>query len=430
MKKLICCLGLVCIILCTGCSSSDDSIPNNPNPLPPILSEEIEVYESSLLHNNLTLIVENGSNESYLINKTGERLFTWDFEDKLGNDFELFPNGKSLGIFKSENSSFGFGGKGGKIKIINPDSSIDWEYEYNTTKNISHHDVEWLPNGNVLFLAWEKIDVTQAQQLGIITTDDIFPEKLVEVNPITNEIVWEWNSWDHSVQDTNSNLPNFDSVSLNPQRIDFSYNISESSGDIMHANGIDYDASKDVIYISVNYYNEVWVIDHSTSTAEASSVSGGNYNKGGDLLYRFGNPLTYKNNEGSILFDRNHFPNLIEDNVPGTGNMLIYVNGASVQQSTVYELVMPDMFNMIPNTDNEPQINWSYTHEDLGFDKISGAVRLSNGNTLITEGDYGLWEITPSKEIAWKYKSLEGNIWRAYDYDLDHPALPLLGLDF
>jgi hypothetical protein len=37
----------------------------------------------------------------------------------------------------------------------------------------------------------------------------------------------------------------------------------------------------------------LWVIDHQTTTAQAASHTGGRYNKGGDLLYRWGNPQTY-----------------------------------------------------------------------------------------------------------------------------------------
>ena len=116
--------------------------------------------------------------------------------------------------------------------------------------------------------------------------------------------------------------PNFGVINENPQRIDFNYN-EMVDGDLMHANGIDYDSTNDVIYMSDNFYSEVWVIDHSTNTAEATTNAGGNYNKGGNLLYRFGNPEAYKNPLGERLFYSNHFPNLLEGNEPGAGNILI-----------------------------------------------------------------------------------------------------------
>ena len=195
----------------------------------------------------------------------------------------------------------------------------------------------------------------------------------------------------------------------------------------MHANGFDYDDDKDVIYLSINFFNEVWVIDHSTSFAEAATSSGGNYGSGGNILYRFGNPLAYNNTAGEVRNDRNHFPNLLENGVPGEGNMLLYVNGKTSGISTVYELEMPDSFTLIPNADNEPNVVWSYTNPAIFSGKISGAVRLNNGNTLICEGDFGFWEITPAKDIVWRYNG-GVNFWRCYDYEIADPALSGLGL--
>ena len=71
-----------------------------------------------------------------------------------------------------------------------------------------------------------------------------------------------------------------------------------------------------------------------------------------------------------------------------------------------------------------------FHNDDLFATKLSGAVRLSNGNTLITESDYGLWEVTPEGNIAWKYEKGEaGNIWRAYHYIYGGEVSQSLGLD-
>ena len=81
------------------------------------------------------------------------------------------------------------------------------------------------------------------------------------------------------------------------------------------------------------------------------------------------------------------------------------------------------------NSNNEPNIIWSFTDENLFAFKLCGAIRLSNGNTLITESDYGLWEVTNSGEIVWKYKQEEGvNFWRSYHYPYDSEAIQNLGL--
>jgi len=423
-------IGVLCVlffIFFYGCINDDNEIINEPGPIPVILTDTLEVYNGALLENSLVLAILNGGNESYLLDKRGNKVHEWNFESRLGNDLEILPDGKLLGIFKVESPDFSFGGYGGIIKIINIDGSTHWEFNYASEDIMAHHDVEMLPNGNVLFMVWERIDAITAQQAGVNTAVDIFPEVLVEVNPNTNQVVWEWHSFNHMVQDMDDTLSNYGVVKNNPQLINFNYQEIDN-GDLMHANGLDYDAVKDVIYMSVNFYSEVWVIDHSTTSAEAATDMGGNFDKGGNLLYRFGNPDAYNNGVGERLFYNNHFPNLLENNEPGAGNILIYVNKSDkIEQSTVYELKMPETFNLSADTNNEPEIVWSFTDADLYHPRISGAVRLQNGNTLICEGDYGFWEVTNSKDIVWKYNGFS-NFWRCYGYRLDSPEIQSLGL--
>lgn len=414
---------LLLTLLVISCKNDDDNSIDEV-----VISEKVEVYNSDGFEDSYVLAVENGGTKSYLLNKEGFKVHEWNFDTNLGNDLELMNDGKLVGMFKVTDPDISFGGFGGMIRIINTDNSTQWEYNFASENYLAHHDVELLPNGNVLFIAWEKINQIQAQQQGIDTQVNIYPEMLIEVNPNTNEIVWQWRSFDHIIQDRFPQTPNYGSVSENPQLIDFNYNLMDN-GDIMHANGIDYDEEKDVIYLSVNFYHEIWVIDHSTTTAEAATDSGGNYNKGGNLLYRFGNPEAYGNTSGQRLFYNNHFPNLLENNEPGEGNLLVYMNGNDVNQSVIYELDIPDNFNLQANTNNEPGIVWSFTETDLYFGRISGAVRLQNGNTLITEGDYGFWEVTTDGQIVWKYNgSVDSNFWRSYGYLKNSSAVESLGL--
>ena len=420
MKNLL--FALTGVLVFFACSD-DEGTP------PPELTENIITYEPSIMQqDHLVLVIENGQTASYLVNKEGERKFTWDFPRKLGNDMNLLDDGRVLAIFKSDDPTIMFGGWGGVTGLVDKESNITWEYEVNTTHEIAHHDVEMLPSGNVLIMIWEKIDMAEAQAAGAKVTTDIVVEKLIEVNPANDEIVWQWRSWDHIIQDKDDGFPNFGSVSDNPQLLDINY-INEANGDIMHANGIDYDAANDVIYLSVNFWHEVWAIDHSTTTQEAAGSTGGNFGKGGDIIYRFGNPLAYQNTQGTVLFDRNHHPNLIPSGHPGAGNMIIYVNGNSVLQSTIYELDIPDILSLTPNADNEPAVVWSYTDPELFSGRTSGVVRQSNGNTLICESDYGYWEVTPDGEIAWQYTELvDPFFWRGYSIDHDHPAVEALGI--
>lgn len=109
------------------------------------------------------------------------------------------------------------------------------------------------------------------------------------------------------------------------------------------------------------------------------------------------------------------------------GKILVFSNEFSIGQSTAYELELPNPLSLVANTDNEPTVIWSFTHEELFSPKVSGVVNLSNGNKLITEGDAGLWEVTEKGQVVWRFKG-EGFFWRGYAFDRNSNEIKLLGL--
>ena len=383
----------------------------------------VTFYNEELSEDEYILVNDAAANSVYLMDKNADLVHEWPLGDRIiGNDVILLNDGTLLASLESDNPDFQFGGQGGIIQIIDKNGQTLWNFEYSTTEHRSHHDVELLPNGNVLAIAWEKMVKEEAIANGSMLGTDIFPESIIEIDPITNTIVWEWHAKDHLIQEFDNSKLNFGSIEENPQLINLNY-VDAVGGNIMHANGIGYDELNDLIYLSVNYYSEVWVIDHSTNTDDAASHSGGKFGKGGDLLYRFGNPSTQNDETTERLFINNHYPNLFEP-----GKILIYTNGGDLEQSTVYELKLPTELTQktIPKT-TQPEILWSFTDPELYAPKVSGAVRLPNGNTLITEGDFGLWEVTQQGEVVWKF-SAPGFFWRAYHYAKDDPAILALGL--
>ena len=364
------------------------------------------------------------------MDKEARLLHEWSFTNNIGNDVFLLPNGKLLASLEADDPVIQLGGQGGKLQFIAPDSEVEWEFIYSSLEGETHHDAELLPNGNVIAMVWSKINLDDAINLGSMDEYDIVVESIIEIDPSTDEIVWQWNSLDHLIQDNDETKTNFGAIREHPERIDLNYMIKSGAsvqikGDIMHANAIAYDEVNDVILLSVNFYSEVWAIDHSTTTEEAKTSIGGNYGKGGDLIYRFGNPETYENAFGDRLFHNQHFPNLLKGE--DQGKILIFSNGNDVEQSTVFELELPSVYALEANSNNEPKVLWSFTDPDLYSARVSGAVPLPNGNTLITEGDFGLWEVTRDKEVVWKFNG-DGFFWRAYSYSKNNPEILALDL--
>lgn len=392
---------------------STDTPPDTTSTNETNLAGEVTVFQESKMDNSILLVNDAINNRVYLMDKTSEILHEWELESGLGNDCLLLENGQLLALLEAGSPKIDFGGFGGNLQLINPDNSIEWEYLISDENFMSHHDVEMLPNGNILILVWVKKTAEEALKAGFKYDYDIFPESVFELDPKAMQIVWRWNSWDHLVQDHDETKENFGAIADNPHKININFNPIDS-GDIMHANGIGYDSHKDLIYISVNFYSEIWVIDHSTTEQEARENRGGNYNKGGDLVYRFGNPSTYDNGEMTRLFYNNHYPNI--NNSQNT--MFMFMNGNSLGQSIVYEFNLPQDFSI----GDDPEILWHYTHPDLYSQKVSGATELPNGNIFITEGDFGAWEVTREGEIVWQFKA-EGFFWRIYPYEKSNPAL-------
>ncbi len=397
----------------------------------PLNGSELLVNISELSENDAYLLfAANGGKDVLLMDKELNIIHHWNTSSQLGNDFQLMPNGDLLGLFKAKGNEnrdeICFGGCGGSIQILNKNGKTIWQFdEFATKTRMLHHDVELLPNGNILALSWEFLSRSDAKDLGIDTETDLYYESMFEINWTTNDIVWEWHSIDHMVQDNYPSKPNYGNISESYHRIDFNYYLDccgGDNGDIMHANGFDYDAERNLIYLSVNFYNEVWVIDHSTNTSQAAGSSGGFYDLGGDLVYRFGNPAAHASN-GTILFKNNHHPNLIKDEqINGFGNIIIFSNaGGGENQSIIYELALPT--DDYGTTQSPPELIWSYSNEDLYSRIVSGAERGKGNTTYIAEGDFGIWEVTSDGQIVWKFSYGEERIWRVYVHYADDPEI-------
>ena len=369
------------------------------------------------------LVVDQTGQGADIINHNGDEIFSWDFDAAIGNDASLLDDGSMLVCLKANDAAITFGGYGGVFQKINADQTTDWEVSYSTTTQTAHHDVEYLANGNIIFPVWEQLLVSDAAEIGFSGSQDIYPEAIIEMNPVTQEIVWEWHATDHLIQDHDSAKLNYGTVQDNPNKIDINYNSAQANGDIMHANGITVDETNNIIYLTINNYSEIWVIDHSTTTAQAATSTGGNYNLGGDLVYRFGNPLTY-DNVGEVTINDVHYPNLLD-----TGNMLVFSNNIYDNQSAVFEYQLNPPYQLVAGEDNEPELVWSFTDSELYSSGLGGAVRTPNGNTLIAEGRDGtVWEVSDSGEVLWKYAGYD-TLWRVYAIPVDDDRLTFLGVN-
>jgi Spy/CpxP family protein refolding chaperone len=402
-----------------------------------------------------TLLAPIMSRTIYLLDMQGRVVRTWEGETSGNLSVYLLENGHLLRYGKLAEPTFGDGaGAGGHIQEFTFDGELVWDYRFASAKQLGHHDIFRMPNGHVLMIVWDKKSPEEAVSVGrrpeTVGQSQLLVDCIYEIQPTgktTGKVVWEWHVWDHLIQDHDSTKEHFGEVGAHPELVDINFGEgaiasivakkeeleklraigyigSAAPGakpgpvraDWMHSNAVAYDAEKDQVLLNVLEFNEFWIIDHSTTTAEAASHKGGRSGKGGDLLYRWGNPRAYRAGtlKDQMLFGQ-HNTHWIPKGRPGEGHLLIFNNGSKRTggaYSSVDELVLPPfkdgVYEHKAGTAYGPEKPlWSYAapkRSDFYAQFISGTNRLPNGNTLICSGPNGtIFEVTPEKELVWKY---------------------------
>ena len=375
------------------------------------------------------LVFPHNQPNVYLLNNCGEIVHFWEDEAvfRPGNTAYLTEEGllyKTKRLGASTQDAIFAGGAGAMIEIRDWDNNLIWSYTLNDENFRLHHDIAVTPEGTVLAIAWELRTLEECEAAGrdvsTLTQAKMWPDIILEIDPATDEIIWEWRAWDHLIQDFDSTKNNYGVVADHPELIDVNYGREDGHPDWMHANSIDYNAEYDQILLSVPYFDEIWVIDHSTTTEEAAGSFGGFSDRGGDLMYRWGNPITYR--QGTIddkqLFfqhDAQWVDDFLEPTHPQFGKIAVFNNQFADDFSVVSVITPPFvMYDQEYTFDNSTNNFLPLTYDfnlahpvdstDLWSTGLSSVQFLPNGNALIMAGRFGYaFELTPDNEIVWEY---------------------------
>lgn len=490
------------LALLASCSDTSDAVSLASPP-------SRDGFDSNSAFPGFTLIAPLQSKRVYLVDMSGEAVHEWQSQYKTGEMTYLTDRGTLLKSQRAiDHPTFQHaGGHGGRIQEIDWNGDVIWDFVWDSESGLNHHDIEELPNGNILFIAWDRttreVALAKGRDPELLEGEEFWAGAIYEVKPTRpsgGEIVWSWHALDHVIQNFDENLPNYSEPADHPERIDINgdrnpdppdeeeqkkiesdiaalgYGGSASTddpadkkpddkkeeeeeedpevvarkartknADWIHTNAVDYNAALDQIVISARRFDEVWIIDHATTTEEAKGPKG-------DLLYRWGNPFAYGMGtwEDRQLFGQ-HNSQWIPDGYLGAGNLMVFNNGSKPREhSTVDEWwAVRDINGRYPREEGEPwgpaKPDWSYAAEEpeTFFSRfISGVQRLPNGNTLICSGaEWRVFEVTPSGEIVWDWRNPYGPlpgeeeedmkkfpnaIFRANRYAADHPGIVAL----
>lgn len=372
-----------------------------------------------------TLYSTGNSTTAYLIDTNNNNYHTWTgLSGSTAYSNYMLPDGVLLRTVKTTNSVFTGGGMAGRVQKVDWSGTILWDYTYSTTTYCSHHDICALPNGNVLLIAYELKSAAQSTAAGSNYAGTLWPDHIVEVQPTgttTGTIVWEWHVWDHLCQDDNPSGGNYvTSVADHPELYDINaVTLSSQTKDFWHMNGIDYNPMLDQIVVSAHNTNEFYVIDHSTTTAEAAGHTGGRGGRGGDFLYRWGSPDRY-DHTGTTNFNVLHDAHWIPQDCPNAGYLVALNNkGISNTQSCVDMIIPPYSGFNYTYTANVAWAPTTYTFRQNctgGTTNMGSSQQLPNGNMLICLALSGvMYEIDANGNQLWS-KTATGTVAQAFRY--------------
>jgi hypothetical protein len=256
------------------------------------------------------------------------------------------------------------------IKIYDWDGRLVWRYRLASERDLPHHDVIWLANGNVMVLA-------QVEE----SRDDY----LQEVDR-RGRVIWEWRFSEH----LDKAFPNRDRRHPDPSHVNSVHELGPNgwwdAGDARFRPGN--------LLLSARTLDAIVVVDR----------------RSGEIVWTWSDGL-----------DRQHEAIMVPRGRIGGGLFLVFNNGLTnrfaYRRSSVVAL--------------DPvarSVVWEYS-DPFFYSSLAGSqVSLPNGNLLVTSSHGGrAFELTPGKEIVWQWIP-PWQPMRLERYPYDHcPQLERLG---
>lgn len=408
---------------------------------------ELLYYDEKRAFNGYTLFTHT---HTFLIDMEGIVVKMWELPEgySIEKTARLLENGNLLRAIRPPEGKPKFGGTGivgSVIQELDWDGNVVWEWKDPRPNYVAHHNFKRIFNkkleayttiiittrgsGDSIYLSKEEA-VAEGCDPG--KDYDARPDGVIEVD-MDGNIIWEWWSFDHVVQDKNPDWPNYGVIADNPGKLNLNWGPGLAR-DHIHANSLDYNEQLDQIVVNASVQSEFWVIDHANTFIPGDPEGSIKLAAGpaGDIIYRWGNPSIYghgiepsyfegRSFEGHQQVHFTHDIQWIKPDLPGAGHFLLFDNGfrrAGVTRSAVVEvnpygsssendLYIPQMNAGYDSDGISRQVVWTFIStapNSFYSQNISGCQRLPNGNTVVCAGKHGhFFEVTENGDVVWEY---------------------------
>jgi hypothetical protein len=299
----------------------------------------------------------------FLLDLYGRIVHKWNLEYQIFVAY-LKKNGHLVAscVVAGDLDKYPGGGRAGRIVEVDWNGEVLWEYN----NDYIHHDIDIMPNGNVIALMFEKAphDFSQQVKGGIPGSEkegNMWTDSIIEINH-EKKIVWQWHAFDH----------------LEP--MEYELNEFTPRCDLMHTNSLR--------YVNENPIDgtEAFLI----SMRHISTIA---------LIRKSDGSIIWKSPKG--MFASQHDATLLDN-----GNILVFDNGLFRMRKK------PALWSRIVELDpRSNNIIWELKSGKSGPEVskfsasiLSGCQKLQNGNIFAVNGTAGyLFEITHNKKIVWDF---------------------------
>jgi Arylsulfotransferase (ASST) len=373
------------------------------------------VYDPEKAWNGYTVLSPLNTQAVIVIDMNGNVVKQWDgYNDSAGGPARIFPGG----VVMAANGNNPPHQEALELVQRDFEGQVIWRFDHNQQiqtrdgKTIwslrQHHD-------------WQREDypagyyspgikpAIEGKTLILTHTNDTRPnvasasledDRLIEVSP-KGDVLWEWVASDHADEF------GFDAAARNAIKSAPGANAARGSFDWLHINSATYVGPNHWFDEGDQRFAPSNIIISSRQASFLAIVA-----RDGKIVWRLGPDFSQSKELRALRqIIGQHHAHFIPKGLPGEGNLLVFDNGGASGYGFTNPNA-PDGSNSFARANSRVlEINpvtlalvWSYAGPRFYSSNISGAQRLPNGNTMITEGANGrLFEVTKEGKIVWEY---------------------------
>jgi hypothetical protein len=407
---------------------------------PTVYPTGVTIYDPARTWNGYTVLSPLATQAVIVIDMNGNVVKRWDdFNNSAGGPARILPGGhvvSASGARPPHQES---------LELVQRDFAGKIVWSYRNNEQIEQRDAGMVWSARQHH-DWQRVDfpagyyspeaapsATPGTTLLLTHTDHKVPavagdvmlvdDRLIEIAP-DGRVLWEWTAGEH-----------IDELGFAPDaraaiKAAADVNAARGTYDWLHINSATYLGPNRWFDAGDERFAPSNVIISSRQASLLAIVG-----RDGKIVWRMGPDFSASEELRKIRqIIGQHHAHFIPKGLPGAGNVLVFDNGGSSGYGFAGPIAPNGVGAFARATSRVLEINpvtlelaWSYQAPRFFSTNISGAQRLPNGNTLITEGAGGrMFEVTSEGAIVWEYMNplfagprQSNDVYRAYRLPYD-----------